>query len=93
MDAAALDVWQGAPYPFHFVEDLVIFGIIGHGMHSWTGKDQVRVQVRNDMLGEAAHHAERVLQSIPTRNLNDDGRIAMWQWAGTMHVAAALDAS
>ena len=37
---------------------------------------QVRVRPRGSVLGEAAHHAERVLEPVPARDLADDAVVA-----------------
>src|SRR4051812_41992729 len=44
------------------------------------------------MLSEAAHHAERILETIPTRDLNDQWRIEVRRWTGALHVATTGDA-
>ena len=47
-------------------------GVVGDAGRGRPGEDEARVRdVRRDVLGEALHHADRVLQRIPARDLHD----------------------
>src|SRR4029450_4052349 len=71
MNAMANRVRELPPAVNHGVKRLCRFGVVLDRMHIWAGEDEVRLELGLFLgeTGEAHHHAGRVLQGVPPRNL------------------------
>ena len=77
----------------HFAEDLLSFGIVRHPGRGRTGQDELGLRPTVDMLGESMQDADRVLETIPARHLNDEGRVKARRWTSILHIAMAINSS
>ena len=93
MHAVPLATRQISPRPLNFMEDLLSFGIIGHGLRAGAGEDEVCVCLCGDVLRKSQHHAERIFETIPAGNVNDDRRIEARRRTGAPQVAGVIDAA
>ena len=66
---------QLAPGRLDLGEDLGALGIVGDRGDVRTREHEVRVLVGAHVLDEAGEHAERVLEAVPARDLDDQRRV------------------
>jgi hypothetical protein len=90
----AMRVGQAAPGRFHLLEDGGALGIVRHGLHVRTREHELRRRRRLAVEERRVplEHTDRVLESIPARDLHDEGCVVERRPAQTDHVRAAVDA-
>jgi hypothetical protein len=82
---------QVLPRTERLLQHLGPLGIIGDGGNCRPGHDQMCVGARCDEVGETRHDAERVFQSIPPRDLDDEARVGRGRCATITPLNRALD--
>jgi hypothetical protein len=72
VDAGTELLWQALPRGDRAAQDLLALGVVGDSFHCWAGVEEVRARGVGDVLGEALDHAQRILEGVPARDLEDE---------------------